>query len=953
MRSDPGPVAAPGLHTGRVPLCILLLFAPALLAAQQRAPHGVTITGRVTVAATAEPVPNALVALEAGAPATRTDSVGRYQLVGVPPGPQVLIVRSIGFAPTRVPLTVGTEGTITRDVSLARSALTLQRVTVTAEPTGRARGELGTASVIDRDAIANQSATSLAGVLELTPGVAVAPPGLDGVQQFSIRTAPIPTGGPASPLGPGAADLASFGTAIIMDGVPLSNNANLQSAGPRAELVLPSSAGGGIDLRRIPASTLERVEVIRGIPSARWGDLTQGAVIVDTRAGEVAPELVARYDPATVEASFVGGHAMAGGLQALSGTFDIARTRASPLRDDRASRVDAHVAHRWSSAPVTGAADAALPWVLDSRADFSQLYADNPEEPNVLPGYANASHDRSLRLNERLSGPGPRGTHFALTGALDVTQQRGFTQSLMTRGAQPFTDRLTSGRAIGHFIGGQYLADVKIDGTPWLLYSRAELTAAPRRFGFDHHLTAGGELRREWNAGAGFQYDVEFPPQSFFNGVAGFDRPRRYDAAPPVPTSGWYLDDRLLRIFPHNVSLEVQGGLRADVLHRGRWWLSKSRDAVLEPRLTAQLSPRPWLRLRGGIGNTAKLPSLGALSPPPEYYDVVNVNWYTSDPVERLAVLTTFLRNPTNADLGWSVSHQREAGVEVDVGHTGGVISVVAYRNTVMGGAGFASIPDVITREHYALSDSTIGTGQPPTIVEPATSVDTLPIIINRPSNDLTLLTRGVEMTAFFPEVTAIRTQLAVQGSWARSWFSVADIQFSQSQIDGIQLQSNIARIPYWQGFERFGERSLVTWRVIHHQPRLGLVITAVVQQDLKQVSRDIGATDTLAFVGYLTRDGQLVPVPPGDRTLPQYADIRRARVGLLPQPAAAPGDWLLSLQVAKTLPGDGRLSLYAFNVLNRVGQYERAGSTARLYPSVRFGLEVTLPGGAFAEMLR
>src|SRR5690606_20909717 len=108
--------------------------------------------------------------------------------------------------------------------------------------------------------------------------------------------------------GSSAADIGAAGTLIVLDGIPLSNNANLQSVGARGEIISPAStAGGGIDLRRIPASTLERVEVIRGIPSVRWGDLTQGAIIVDTRAAATPPEFAGRFDPRTREGNIVGG----------------------------------------------------------------------------------------------------------------------------------------------------------------------------------------------------------------------------------------------------------------------------------------------------------------------------------------------------------------------------------------------------------------------------------------------------------------------------------------------------------------------------------------------------------------------------------------------------------------------------------------------------------------------
>ena len=101
-------------------------------------------------------------------------------------------------------------------------------------------------------------------------------------------------------------------------------------------------------------------------------------------------------------------------------------------------------------------------------------------------------------------------------------------------------------------------------------------------------------------------------------------------------------------------------------------------------------------------------------------------------------------------------------------------------------------------------------------------------------------------------------------------------------------------------------------------------------------------------IAGFITRDGELTTVPESERTQPQHADLRLARSGLLTSPNEVAPDWLLSLQVAKTLPGEGRLSFYAFNALDREGSFGTAGAGARLFPRIRYGVEATIPLSAF-----
>jgi hypothetical protein len=933
-------------------LMILALLAAALAPVpalgQRPAPEPTVVAGRVTDAASAEPLAGVVLSLEGSALRTLTDSVGRYRLLAVPPGPQVLYVRRIGYAPARVSLEVPASGTLERNVALARSALSLPEIIVTADPAGRARGELGTATVIDRDAIANQTAASLAGVLELLPGVPLGAPGLDAIQQIPLRSVPTSTAG--GTVGPSAADLASFGTAIILDGVPLSNNANLQTLGPRAELGFSTSASGGVDLRRIPAATLERVEVIRGVPSARYGDLTQGAILVETRAGVVAPSLAIRYDARTTEVSLVGGHTL-GSRQIGTVTGDLAHTRIAPgINDDDAYRVALQVAHRASFGGDQSVGGGGARLALDTRLDFYQLYSDNPEQPDVLPGRASRSRDAGLRLSERATLRLGADAFLVLTTSLDHTRQRSFTQAPLIRPVLPFTDRLDEGRAIGHYIGGQYISRVTVDGDPHLLYGRLEVRARAPLIGGEHMIRAGTEVRREWNSGPGYQFDIEFPPQSSFNGVQGFDRPRRYDAVPPLATSALYLDDRLTRALGQRTALDVQGGLRLDVLHRGGDWLSGARDLAWQPRLNVQVSPWSWLRLRAGAGRTAKTPSLASLYPAPQYFDVINVNWFANDPAERLAVLTTFIRDPTNPGLSLAVAAKTDAGVEIGLGRSGAALSLVGFRDRTRGAAGIVRQATSLLRAHYDLTDSTQGTGRPPGFVEPASYVDTVPVLLDAPANNLTLDSRGFELTALLPELRVIRTRLDVQASSVRTDVLSAGVYFgSGSSFSDFQLDGRKVRAPYWEGATRTGRRTLVTYRLVHHQPELGLVVTVTVQHTISESSQDVGGTDTLAFAGYVTRDGQLVPIPASQRGDSAFNDLHIPRSGLLVVRRGPPSDWLMSLQVSKSLPWGGRLSFYAFNTTDRAGRYETSGFAPRPFPPTRFGLELTMPLGPAA----
>jgi hypothetical protein len=933
---------------------VLAVLAAALaargLCAQET---GARLAGRVVVRGTDAPLGNATLQVEGTELATRSDSLGRWALQNVPVGPQVLNVRRVGYAPVRLPVSVPVRGTRTLDVVMAVSALQLEQVTVTADRVGRARGELGTATVIDRDAIANQVATSLQGVLELVPGVVLQPPGLDAPAQFSLRTlAQSPTGG-LTAGGPSAADIGAAGTLIVLDGVPLSNNANLQTVGARGETVpAASTSGGGVDIRRIPAATLERVEVIRGVPSARWGDLTQGTIIVDTRAAATPPEILARLDPRTAEGSVVGGGDWQDERQALTVAFNLAQTAATrTLSSATTVRGAGQLAHRLELgvAPAQGPAQPdqrPLPRaVFDTRADWYLLRYEAPERVDVEPGRNSFQDDRGLRISER-ARVAMGGGALELTAAYDAQAQETRETRFLSRPTLPFTDRTSEGRAVGRYIEGQYLSAYTLEGAPRLLYSRLEWERSS-----DGHanegafslaqLRAGLELRREWNGGAGYEFPLDAPPQTTINGVNGFDRPRPFDDVPPLVTSAYYADTRLVARRGQLVA-ELQPGLRLDVLHEGSWWASGSRSAVPQPRLTAQVSPRPWVRVRGGVGVVSKLPTVAQLFPAVQWFDVVNVNRFTPDPAERLAVLTTFIRDPTNDELEPSRATKREVALELDGGRRVGSVGLTWFNDAVAGAVTLRRDPAFLLRDRYALADTGLGTGQPGRIVDPPIGADTIPIFLDRYVNGGALDSRGVEFTVAFPEVPTLHTRLEASGAVVETRFSTDDRDFGPiNTVTTFVTDTAVKRLAVFEGARQRARRSILTWRLVHHQPDLGLVVTATAQQLLTDRRYTDGQRDSLSFVGYLTRSGTLVTVPREQRLAPEYADLRRARAGGASASTSVPSDWLLSLQVVKSLPANGRLSFYFFNALDK--QLTVGSSGSRIFPSTRFGAELTL----------
>lgn len=178
----------------RVPLAVcaaigitLALSAPAAHAATAppRAPivgtdgrHAATIRGQVIDSTSKAPVVGASVQVQGTSLGAVTDSTGQYRITGVSAGSHTLVARRLGYAPQRRTVTVGADGELTVDFSLAPSAASLDKIIVTGTAGGQQQRELGNAvGNVDAPAVlAKSQAPDLGSLLNSrVAGVSIAP----------------------------------------------------------------------------------------------------------------------------------------------------------------------------------------------------------------------------------------------------------------------------------------------------------------------------------------------------------------------------------------------------------------------------------------------------------------------------------------------------------------------------------------------------------------------------------------------------------------------------------------------------------------------------------------------------------------------------------------------------------------------------------------------------------
>jgi iron complex outermembrane receptor protein len=246
---------------GAAALLLAAAFAPGL-AAQ----NGV-LTGRVTDAGDGAPLASAVVRL-VGGPSAATREDGTYRLEA-PGGSYELVVSRLGYTTVRVQVALAPAGAATADVSLVESAHVLE--TIVAVGTRRP----------------DRTATDAPVPVDVLTAADIEATGLTETAQIIQRLAPS----------------VNFPRATVADGTDHVRPATLRGLAPDQVLVLVNgkrrhnsalvnvngTVGRGstaVDLNAIPASAIERIEILRDGAAAQYGsDAIAGVVNIVLKTG--------------------------------------------------------------------------------------------------------------------------------------------------------------------------------------------------------------------------------------------------------------------------------------------------------------------------------------------------------------------------------------------------------------------------------------------------------------------------------------------------------------------------------------------------------------------------------------------------------------------------------------------------------------------------------------------
>ncbi|WP_104381398.1 TonB-dependent receptor [Sphingobacterium sp. HMA12] len=863
------------------------------------------VRGVITEKASGKAVKGATVQIRELGLYSKTDEKGYFSFARMPAGQYTLVVSYLGMRSMEQSVSAGKQPIA---LAMEENSIALADVVVVAQEN---RKEGATSTIINRKAIEHMQATSLGEVLQLLPGAITINPDFTNVNKAGIRNV-----GNTDRSNRSSDYMSSLGTSLIINGAPISNNANLQSLGSAAIITGTSGSSGssgafsnsqglGADMRQYSADNIESVEVIRGIAGVEYGDMTSGAILVQTKAGKEELQVKGRINPKLTQ--FWAGQG-----------FDLGRNRGTLFVDMDYTRArDKEISAYASYNRLTGSAQYTKTFGQDKPLYTNTYFSFGSNLDNVkVDPDANAvpQRNKSQEYSYRFATNGKWKLNKALARQLNYTLslnyalQKSYLENSGTSGISAVGNSYSDGTFEVPYLPASYTNKAWVEGQPINLFAKLSDEFYAKTGLFTHRLLVGADYRMDVNTGAGKTFDPNFPYRT--TGMNGY-RARAYQDVPALNQLGAYAEDRMTARFGER-ELAIQAGLRMDQLQPFR----SDNKAALSPRINVSYDLLPAFSLRAGYGIASKAPTLNLLYPENAYFDVFSLNYYKQDPNEALALMSTRVYETGNKQLKLAKSYKKEIGIDWKIGKSRR-LSITGYHDKIDNAYDYMT---TLNSLHYALIPTyTVQQEVPGSKPVLSNDVTNTPYVFSyaTPTNGRQIINKGAEFDFDMGRFDAIRTSFQLTGAY-QSTRSTTTIPYILAQEVPNQTMT---RIGVFAPRGTDAERLVTTLRAIHHIPELRFILTLTAQTIWIDKERNVdfsslpigyipvGADQQMAITYFSEAERQQITA--ADRDI--YLSLNE---GTFRTESWKPL-WLFNMKLTKEFARNMGFSFYANNFIN------------------------------------
>ena len=736
-----------------------------------------------------------------------TDASGIAVLKKIPLGEAIVDISYLGYE--NIAKTVNVKADLSLKIKIVETSLQLKEVSVTAK--NSAAGS-STSSKIGRQAIDHLQATNLGDLMQLLPGQLMQSTDLTSLKVVNFRNASTTSN-----------DNNAYGASVIVDGVPISNNAGINDKVGG----ITGSVTTGIDLRQVGTDNIESVEVIRGIPSAEYGDLTSGAVIVKSKSGRTPFEIRTKVNPTTINTSVGKGFALGDKAGFLNTNFDYAQAWGDPRQKNSSfDRVSGSVSYGNTFFKK---------WKTTTKLSVNTLLDWRGEDPDVIAtGYDTNQSDFTLQLNHegKLALNLPLCRTLSYVAGFSTSRKETTTSKIVTSLSNliPIINATHTGYYDIPFQSGSYFASGGTLSTPQSLFFKVTNTFGAHIGKFTQQFNMGLEYRYEQNKAIGYyNTNDSLPLRPNSDG-----RPRPYYDIPALNQLSGFIEDKMeLKIL--DKTLKLQAGLRYSCLQPGM----PEQVWSLSPRLNASIELTKWFEIRGGYGKNSKTPGLDYLYPEKSYMDRLAAS-YTDPSLPSAEKMLLYYTNVY--DVKSSIGLQNATNTKVELGFDIKLpenrrISIIGYWDQTPNGFGNYTEYYSYLANYYSIGKGlTSNSGAKPTIDwNNPERRDTIYSTIGKVGNTQWSENKGVEFDFDLGRVNEWNTSFYLSGAYMESRAKTTGPNFENPKTPWSSVYYDQYTPPfkylYPSGEQEEVDRRLSSqFRAVVNIPSLSMVLSTNIQ---------------------------------------------------------------------------------------------------------------------------
>ena len=693
-----------------------------------------------------------------------TDAKGHFKLPLVNPGTYRIVVSYLGYE------SIEKEVNVTDNISeifyLQPSVVMLNEVVLTASESKHATS----ISVIDRRAMEHLQPSSFSDLMELIPGGKSADPQMGQANLIRLREAGQ------------TANISSLGVAFYVDDISLNSDADLQYMPSSTSAVnTTSTMSKGVDMRTISTDNIEKVEIIRGIPSVAYGNVANGAVIIRRKTSK--SPLSARFKADRTSKLFSvgkgigldknGRYVLNTDLSYLDSKIDPRNSVKNYTRFTASARLDNK--HFWNEYNIH--------WNVSS--DYTGSFdATKRDKDATVKEDSYKSDFNSLKIAGKWNMEFPDYSWIREVGLTSSVSRQWETmreiKSVSLNRPAAISTQKETGAFDGIYLPYNYVAQMRVDGKPLYVTTSARTQLV---FPLDmlHNATnIGMEWNYQKNLGEGQVFDATRPISENLT-----TRPRRFKDIPGIQPFVFYAEE-VLKLPINDHKLAFTGGVRLQSLLglNNRYKMQGKVYPDLRTDLQWNLpESNGWdIAFSGGWGRISRMPTIAQLYPDFKYADLIQLNYYHANPDYRRINMMTYKWDHTNYQLEPACNIKWE--VRADISYKSNRLSMTYFREHMNNAFNDLTYYKSLA---YKLYDPTSIDGltltAPPELSQLSYTNEYNLDVYSTQGNTMKVDKEGVEFQFTSKRIESLKTRVTIYGAWIKTIYNSDAPRYKASSI--------------------------------------------------------------------------------------------------------------------------------------------------------------------------